>query len=80
MVSFLIPNLTRKTPSFAERDADVLAKAIGRTQEVLLQHQASDGYWVAELESDASVNAGYVVLMRFMGITQPAAGGESENG
>jgi len=71
MVSVLIPNLTRKIPSFAERDADVLAKAIGRTQEVLLQHQASDGYWVAELESDASVSAGYVVLMRFMGITQP---------
>ena len=29
--------------------------------------QHADGYWVGELEADASVTAGYVPLMRWLG-------------
>jgi squalene-hopene/tetraprenyl-beta-curcumene cyclase len=50
--------------------ADALQEAIERTQAYLLQHQARDGYWAADLESDVTVTAGYIPLMRFMGIVQ----------
>ncbi len=46
-------------------------QAIQRTQDFLLAQQHSEGYWVAELESDASVSAGYIPLMRFMGVEDP---------
>jgi squalene-hopene/tetraprenyl-beta-curcumene cyclase len=76
MVSAPVSDLTRKPPTPAEHDADALAEAIDRTQAYLLQHQAPEGYWVAELESDVSVSAGYVVVMRFMGIDQPEREGK----
>ena len=40
-----------------------LAQAIRRTQGYLLARQSPEGYWVGELEADASVTAGYVPLM-----------------
>jgi squalene-hopene/tetraprenyl-beta-curcumene cyclase len=55
----------------ARADSKALEEAIGRTQAYLLQQQALEGYWVAELESDVTVTAGYIPLMRFMGIAQP---------
>ena len=44
-----------------------------RTQDYLLRSQQAKGYWVGELEADASVAAGYIPLMYFMtGRVDPA--------
>lgn len=40
--------------------------AIERSRDYLLGIQSEDGYWVGELEADASVTAGYIPLMYFM--------------
>jgi squalene-hopene/tetraprenyl-beta-curcumene cyclase len=71
MASAPVSDLIRKPSAPTKLDADALDEAIGSIRRYLLQHQAPEGYWVAELESDVSVSAGYVVLMRFMGIDQP---------
>ena len=42
--------------------------AITRTQEFLLQHQADEGYWWGELESNPTMEAEYVFLSHFLGI------------
>jgi squalene-hopene/tetraprenyl-beta-curcumene cyclase len=47
---------------------DLLDQAIGKTQNYLLNRQSQEGYWVGELESDVSVSAGYIPMMRFMGV------------
>ncbi len=57
--------------SDARFDLNALEEAIKRTQAYLIAQQAPEGYWVAELESDVTVTAGYIPLMRFMGIAQP---------
>ena len=43
-----------------------LDAAIGRSAACLLRLQHPEGYWVGELEADASVTAGYIPLMYFM--------------
>ena len=43
-----------------------LAQAIGRAQAYLLGRQSAAGFWVGELQADASVTAGYGPLMYFM--------------
>ena len=43
-----------------------VSTAIRRAQEYLLARQSPGGYWVGELEADASVAAGYVPLMILM--------------
>ncbi len=43
-----------------------LDEAIQKAQKHLLERQNPDGYWVGELEADASVTAGYIPLMYFM--------------
>lgn len=45
-------------------DLRYLDRAIESAQDYLLRHQAPEGYWVAELEADASVTAGYIPIMR----------------
>ena len=50
----------------AEPLAAAVDRAIGRTREYLLARQSPRGYWVGELEADASVAAGYLPLMYFM--------------
>lgn len=44
-----------------------LEQAIERAREKLLSLQRPEGYWWAELEADASVAAGYIPVMHFMG-------------
>ncbi len=55
----------------ASTTPEALSQAIARGQAYLLQQQAAAGYWVAELESDVSVAAGFIPLMRFLGTPQP---------
>ncbi|HEY64873.1 MAG TPA: squalene--hopene cyclase [Caldilineae bacterium] len=50
-----------------EIDLDLLQQAIRRAQEYLLGLQKPEGYWIGELEADASVTAGYIPVMHFMG-------------
>ena len=48
-----------------------LDRAIGRAKAYLLSLQHADGYWLAELESNATMIAEYVFFMHFMGIWDP---------
>jgi squalene-hopene/tetraprenyl-beta-curcumene cyclase len=43
-----------------------LEEAIKKTREYLIHVQDEEGYWVGNLEADASVSAGYIPLMYFM--------------
>ncbi|MFC1878837.1 squalene--hopene cyclase [Chloroflexota bacterium] len=43
-----------------------LTQTIQKTQSFLLNQQNLEGYWLGELEADASVSAGYIPLMYFM--------------
>jgi squalene-hopene/tetraprenyl-beta-curcumene cyclase len=47
-------------------DLDRVDEAMGKTCKHLLGLQSDEGYWVGELEADASVAAGYIPLMTFM--------------
>ncbi len=47
--------------------SDALDRAIAQAQAYLLSLQHADGYWVGELEADASVTAGYLPLMYWLG-------------
>ena len=42
---------------------DAIDRAIAASQAYLLSRQHADGYWLGELEADASVTAGYVPFM-----------------
>ena len=44
-----------------------LDRAIASSQAYLLALQHADGYWAGELEADASVTAGYLPLMHWLG-------------
>jgi squalene-hopene/tetraprenyl-beta-curcumene cyclase len=50
---------------------DSLDRAIKKTQNYLLKRQSPKGYWVGELESDVSVTADYIPMMRFMSVEIP---------
>ena len=42
--------------------------SIKSAQDYLLSIQHKEGYWVGLLEADVSVMAGFILLMRFLGI------------
>ncbi len=52
--------------SSPEIDRSAVETAIKKTQDYLLGIQSQEGYWVGELEADASVAAGYIPLMHFL--------------
>lgn len=54
------------TQSDRRADLDRVAEAARKAREYLLGLQNEEGYWVGELEADASVAAGYLPLMLFM--------------
>lgn len=56
---------TRTTRSFV----DAVERAIDKTQKHLLGLQNPEGYWKGALEADASVTAGYIPLMHFLGLS-----------
>ena len=63
-------------PKFAVNDsADVtlkLEEAIRKSSEYLLSQQDEEGFWIAELEANATVTAELVMIMRMMGVDDPA--------
>jgi squalene-hopene/tetraprenyl-beta-curcumene cyclase len=54
------------TQSDRRADLDRVEEAARKTREHLFGLQNEEGYWVGELEADASVAAGYIPLMLFM--------------
>ena len=46
--------------------ATTLEDAIKRARQHLMNAQSLEGYWVGELEADASVSAGYIPLMFYI--------------
>lgn len=56
-------DLERTWPPVRRR---ALTRAIEKAQSWLLQRQSAEGFWVGELEADASVAAGYITVMFFM--------------
>jgi squalene-hopene/tetraprenyl-beta-curcumene cyclase len=59
------------TPVPKAKTVTVLDAAIDRSKDYLLSLQHPDGYWVAELESNATMIAEYVFFMHFMAIWSP---------
>lgn len=58
--------LFKKNTIAANEDLSALDKAIAATRDYLLGIQNEKGYWVGELEADASVSAGYIPVMYAM--------------
>ena len=48
-----------------------LDEAIRSGVEVLLQHQDSDGFWVHQLEADVTITSEYLLLRRWLEISDP---------
>ena len=63
------PSSTERDP--APGDASGLDACIDRSVRHLLSLQAEDGYWWAELESNATMAAEHLLLERFLGTTEP---------
>jgi squalene-hopene/tetraprenyl-beta-curcumene cyclase len=53
------------TPTI-ETGSPQISQSIAKSQEFLLARQTPEGYWIGDLEADASVSAGYITLMRYM--------------
>jgi squalene-hopene/tetraprenyl-beta-curcumene cyclase len=68
------PSLTSfsPTPANAATPANPLESAIERCQQFFLQEQLPEGYWWAELESNCTITAEYLLLFRLLGIDDPA--------
>jgi len=67
------PSSTRQDPASAPSAADAtsLDACIDRSVKHLLSLQAEDGYWWAELESNATMAAEHLLLEHFLGTTEP---------
>lgn len=56
---------------FDPQEKAALDTAIKRSCDYLFSVQHPEGYWVAELESNATITAEYIFFMHFMGILDP---------
>ena len=50
---------------------DAISSALARSSDYFLRTQHQDGYWVGELESNASITAEYLFFRRLMGDVDP---------
>ena len=50
---------------------DDILESIGKTQSYYLAHQEKEGYWWYELESNVTITAEYMMLLRFLGLEDP---------
>jgi len=53
-------------------DAEELRQSIEAARDALLRRQAPDGHWVFELEADCTIPAEYILMLHFLGETEPA--------
>jgi len=65
-----LPHTIHHTPPHqtAKGEPFPLDRAIGRSQQFFLQQQFPDGYWWAELESNVTITAEYLLLFHLLGI------------
>ena len=56
----------KKTPSLSR--SKTLEKSLINGQKNLLNHQHKDGYWWYTLEANDSINAEYIMLLKYLGI------------
>ncbi len=55
-------------PGITESHSEGLDRAIARSRDYHFSVQYPEGYWVADLESNATITAEYVFLMHYLGI------------
>ena len=61
----------RETRTGKESFSERLAEAIFRTKNYYLNDQNEDGYWWYELESNVTITAEYLMLLKFLGVNCP---------
>lgn len=61
----LPPSIWKKMEGAAQNPLD---KAIERTRDFFFREQLPDGYWWAELESNCTITAEYIMLFHFLGM------------
>ncbi|MDD2899097.1 MAG: squalene--hopene cyclase [Desulfuromonadaceae bacterium] len=64
-VHHLPPSIWKKMVGDAKNPLD---KAIERTRDFFFREQLPDGYWWAELESNVTITAEYIMLFHFLGM------------
>ena len=64
-VHHLPPTIWKKMVGEAQNPLD---KAIERTRDFFFREQLPDGYWWAELESNVTITAEYIMLFHFLGM------------
>ena len=64
-VHHLPPTIWKKMVGDAQNPLD---KAIERTRDFFFREQLPDGYWWAELESNVTITAEYIMLFHFLGM------------
>ena len=47
-----------------------IGRAVKRATAAMLEHQTAEGYWWAELESNVSITAEYIMLHRYLGLDE----------
>ncbi|MCZ6602481.1 MAG: hypothetical protein O6952_05700, partial [Planctomycetota bacterium] len=60
--------LQRRTRDFPEDVREMVRKAEGHVRSL---QDPGEGFWLGELEADVSLNAEYILLLRFMDISRP---------
>ena len=65
-------SVTKRAPSHSTGQLEALEEALRKSQAWFLARQdASEGYWVAELEADTTLTSEYLMLRRFMNCPDP---------
>ena len=62
--------------TLARLEPDALQDAIDAAQAALCDRQAADGHWLFELEADATIPSGYVLLEHYLDRIDPALQGK----
>jgi squalene-hopene/tetraprenyl-beta-curcumene cyclase len=72
LLSAPVDTAPRRLPSQSISQVDALDDAVRRSQAWFLSKQdASEGYWVAELEADTTLTSEYLLLRRFLDRVDP---------
>jgi squalene-hopene/tetraprenyl-beta-curcumene cyclase len=72
LLSASADTVTRRSPGHSISQVDALDDAVRRSQAWFASRQdASEGYWVAELEADTTLTSEYLMLRRFLNRVDP---------
>ena len=65
------PDPTIRKPTASVGHSEFIDEGIRRSKGWLLKRQHADGFWVAELEADTTLTSEYLMLRRFLNLTEP---------